>query len=276
MTYLGLSQDKIYKALAFLILSISSLSSFAQSSVVNNDSTIAKTIKKVILVPFKPMDYVSDADQDIGMRNSISPNHVGPVFRMSIDQIIYKNLLAKHNIVQLSQDSPVSNIEDLKNLYNSISSVVSKRIIPEAPNPYAKEQAWESSLKFIFKDVKKKQEKTEIKDGKVKVYNEDIKYYKTVIDNPNILPYLAEKHTATHFLFINLMEIKTRYENCLDLQNKVYEREFTVHYTLYNAEGKAMIGNLITVLFPSSSNNINDIIEKNFGMLAKEIVATIP
>ncbi len=87
---------------------------------------------------------------------------------------------------------------------------------------------------------------------------------------------MTDKYQADLFLFVNMMEVKTRYDQCIDLENKNYQREFSIHYTVYDKNGKLVVGNVITLLYPSKSNNINAIIEKNFAILPAEIVKTLP
>ena len=42
--------------------------------------------KRLLLIPFKPYDYKSDADADIAKQNEVEPSLVKLVFRSSIDK----------------------------------------------------------------------------------------------------------------------------------------------------------------------------------------------
>jgi hypothetical protein len=88
------------------------------------------------------------------------------------------------------------------------------------------------------------------------------------------------KKTAGFFesdliLSINQFEIKTNYKSCLDIANKVYRREVHVHYTLMDASGKSMQGNIAIGAFPSNSNRVEEIAEMVFPEIASYIAAQL-
>jgi len=48
-----------------------------------------------------------------------------------------------------------------------------------------------------------------------------------------------------------------------------------VHYSIYNAEGKELKGDAVTVTFSSSQTDVDDIIGKNFPIIASYLMQSI-
>jgi len=238
--------------------------------------------KRIILVPFKPYDYKSDADADIAKQNELEPTYVKLVFRSSFDQVLSNSLRNRFEVIRLNLDSPAEYKEDLQSFYNSTGTVYERPLLVR-PSQTDIDKANKTKTQMFIDEMAKmlnidRTPKTYqgVDGGEFKAPNELTRYYKTSITNPNIIPYMQEKYQNDYFLFINMMEVTTRYDQCIDLENKNYNREFSIHYTLYDQKGKQIVGNVITLLFPSNTNKINDIIAKNFGVIAKEINKSLP
>ena len=70
-------------------------------------------------------------------------------------------------------------------------------------------------------------------------------------------------------------EIKTNYNNCIDIARHVYKRELIISYSVYDAKGKQVDGNLAHAYFPSDSNRASDIAERTFPVIASSIAEHI-
>lgn len=271
------------KLFAFgLLISLIS-TTFGQDLVNHRDSTgapIYSTGRRIVVLPFKPADYKSDADGDLSLANNLGPSNVKQFFRSSFDSALCAQLSSRFNVIQLGADSPGYYKEDLTSFYNvSGTSYEAPQLFWTSPKPSTKLGVSDTKtrvLDFIGITAKSSKELTTVEGGTIRTNNPDTRYYRTTIGNANIFPYMADKYQADLFLFINMMEVKTRYDQCIDLENKNYQREFTIHYTVYDKNGKLVVGNVITLLYPSKSNNINAIIEKNFAVLSTEIAKTLP
>lgn len=258
-------------------------SGFSQDLVNHRDSSgapIYSTGRRIVVIPFKPADYKSDADGDLTSANDLGPSTVKMYFRSAFDSALCAQLSSRFQVVQLGLDSPEYFKEDLKSFYNvSGTSYEAPQLFWTTPKPTTKIGVSDTKariLDFVGISAKSNKETTTIEGGTLRTNNADTRYYRTTIGNTNIFPYMADKHQADLFLFVNMMEVKTRYDQCIDLENKNYQREFSIHYTVYDKNGKLVVGNVITLLYPSKSNNINTIIEKNFAALSLEIAKTLP
>jgi len=91
-----------------------------------------------------------------------------------------------------------------------------------------------------------------------------------------LLRMLSEKYGTDLFVFLNQFEIKTNYNDCLDLALKIYRRQFKVHYSIYDGNGKQLYGDVAVVDFPSNTNDTSEIIKENFQKIADAIVQHVP
>ncbi len=79
----------------------------------------------------------------------------------------------------------------------------------------------------------------------------------------------------TILFFLNELDIKTHFEDCLDLALKIYQRELKVHYSIFDRSGKQVYGDVAVVKFPSNSNDVDEIIKSNFPGLSDHIIESV-
>jgi hypothetical protein len=91
------------------------------------------------------------------------------------------------------------------------------------------------------------------------------------LSHPELLKMLSDKYGVDLFVFINQLEIKTNYNDCIDFQLKIYEREIKVHFSIFDKYGKQLAGDVAISLFPSNSNDIGEIMAGNFPSISSYI-----
>jgi hypothetical protein len=228
---------------------------------------------RIILVPFQAHELLSDATTDMAKSNDMNGGDVRETIRYSMDANLYRALDKRRTTVRLMVDSVRDGMNDLKAFYNSLSY---KYIVPPSIEETHKAGV---AAKLGLSDLAPKKEKPTympLGSGRLKLPDAQTRYYSATITNQNLLPYMAEKYEADMFLFINQMEIKTRYEYCLDLANQNYEREVSVHYSLFDKSGKLLVGDVMTLYYPSAENNLEKMIKDNFGIIAGYIAGQVP
>ena len=255
-----------------LILSIFTFYNAVGQESVLEGNKVKNNYDKVVLIPYMPNQHLSDADTDLSRANQMTTGDIRATIRKSLDKNIYLYLKKQYPTIALMSDTIDG---DLKGIYNSINFEYA------TPTPLLEKKDQKITLKdklAIQTDKVLKKEKEEvyfINGSKVKVYKNDTKYYKTVISNPNLLPFMADKFEARRFVFVNMFEIKTRYEHCLDLQNKNYEKEISVHFSIYDPNNKHLFGDVITIVYDSNSNDLRSIAEKVFPVVGEYITSKV-
>jgi hypothetical protein len=103
----------------------------------------------------------------------------------------------------------------------------------------------------------------------------DSKYMQATPTDTTILKQLRNSTASDYIVSINQFEIKTNYNTCLDIANKIYRREVIVHYSVFDANGKEILGNYAVAFFPSNTNRYGDIVERCFPEIAREITKSL-
>lgn len=227
--------------------------------------------KQVMIIPFDPYLYFSDADDEIAARSNMPRNKVREMFRRRMNALLnaegYETI---HLVGGKSKDS----ISDLNKIYSSVTynyqqSIVnpSSRYVPKKEVETAKNKSW----------VDKQKDKLAGKDdAKYELPTDNAKYFGVIIKNPDFYNYFHVKYDIDYYIFVNQFEVKTNYENCLDRAALNYERTFTTHFSIFDANGKQIAGNSFKTHYNSNSNYIYQIVSDNVPQIAERILSELP
>ena len=91
-----------------------------------------------------------------------------------------------------------------------------------------------------------------------------------IIDKQTFLS-ISRNLKANKFLIINEFDIKEDYTNPYEVGKNDYRRQIQIHYTLFDAKGQKITGNVAVINFSSKENNIKTIAEIYFPILGKKI-----
>jgi hypothetical protein len=105
---------------------------------------------------------------------------------------------------------------------------------------------------------------------------EEDQYMNAVLTDAAFLSALHETYGTERFVFVNQFEIRTNYKSCLDIANKIYQREILLHFSVFDQKGKQLAGACVKSSFPSDSNNAYDIIRNCFSELAGYVAMCTP
>ncbi len=219
-------------------------------SLVKKDSI--QTIK-MLIVPFNPNMYFSDADKDIGEVSKVDQNQVRNKVSASLESSVSSYLDLYYDVEGLSKQT--DGRDDLDLIFGSIS--YSPQEI-ETPKEEKK-----SGLKGLREKVKTKQVEAPEEQKDPESYM-DIEFA-----DSRLIDYLSSKYGVDYVIFFNQFEIKTDYENCIDLQMRNYYREIKVHYSVVGKDGKKISGDVITIPYNSNENNLQVIVKENFGQISQ-------
>lgn len=263
--------SSLNKLVLALFLGLSSVC-FAQeqnSLQVPSDSTIKKDSTKnisILVVPFNPAMYFSDADKDISEQSQLEQGKVKDKFSGSLEATLAEHIGLYYDTKSISKQAEAS--DDLDIIFGSIHYKPEKKEI----KPKEEKPSNSGSGNSILKGLKKKI-KEATADSEEETPKED--YMNISFDDNRLVKLLSDKYKSDYILFINQFEVKTDYKNCIDLSLRKYYREIKVHYTLISKDGKQMSGNVITLPYHSNENNLQSIVKDNFGTLAGEILQKI-
>lgn len=252
------------------------LSTTAQNSTTGKSDVGSGVVGKtsVLVIPFESKMYLSDIDRDLGEANDLNFQDIKAKFRAALDREIFIALKPYFNPLSFYAMEPQESRAELGYIYNSIG--FQYEVVPEE-EVVKKENVGKKLLgKFKKKEKKEEYTKAGIQGGQIvsQVDNRE-KYMKTTLPNEKMLPNLNQKYQASHYVFINQLDIKRSADMRYVAAEEQYKREIKVHYTIYDNTGKEVSSGAIKSRFPSNQNDMNKIIKVQFPLIAQRIVKNL-
>jgi hypothetical protein len=259
--YETLKEKNVLLSITYILLIfLSTISQTLSAQSKTENDTIS--YHKVLLLPYNPKYYLSDADRDIAEQSNESPQAFRKKFNEESDRKVFIEVSKTATCVSLFEDTSAQLIEDV--------SVMLSKTGFQYDTPTIKEKG--SVKKKIFKtDINKDAYDSRTSSQYINDQAE-LKYMRAIVNQPELLIDLANKYHFDLFVFITQMEFKTNYSSCMDIANKIYKREIMLHFTIYDKQGNLVAGNFAKTFFPSNENSVNTIISKQFPQLAQGVV----
>ena len=250
--------------LAFILLGLFSPKAVAQIDSLITDSLV---YHKLLMIPYdSDQMYLSDAEQDIIRQSDKKPSAYRDYLRKALD---YKIAAEVEQIIKchtLLNDKSDQGIKATAEVYNNSSY--------RYDEPMKLKHVKLSKIK-----LRKVKDIPNLNDSRIAANNETIqgdqRYMNAVIEKKEIFENMQQQFGADLFLLINQFEIKTNYNNCIDIERHIYKREVIVSFSIYNSSGKQVDGNIAHAFFPSDSNRPSDIAERTFPQIATTITEHI-
>ncbi|MBF8961848.1 LysM peptidoglycan-binding domain-containing protein [Pontibacter sp. FD36] len=231
----------------------------------------SKEKQRILVVPFDPYLYFSDADDEIARHSKIPRQNVRHVFRGRLNAMLAPEGYETINLLGgVYRDS----VSELSSLYKSLSyGYQDNKQSRYNHQPAVKER--ENALDW----VKRQKEKVNIKGGQpatVPVAQDENKHFGVKVKDPKFFSHFNGQYGIDYYVFINQFEVKTNYENCLDRASWNYERDFLVHYSIYDSKGELVSGNKVKVPYQSNMNDVQRIVSDNMPNMARRVLADLP
>lgn len=235
----------------FLFLCAVTFCSFESSA----DSTSVTHPPSVLVIPYKPAMHLSDADPDLSEGSQMEMHIMRETLRKGVIKALNKNFTEVYDMRSVSNDFVKSDNRDLDVLYHTLY--------------------FESDSVYTLKYPKLFAIKDTVPKKKSALIEKDTKYINVGIYDQMLIPDLSEKYSADYFIFLNEIDIKTHFEDCLNLALKIYRRDLKIHYTIFDKKGKQLYGDVAVSHFASNSNDVNEIISQNFPAISDYILASL-
>ena len=217
-------------------------------------------LKTVLLIPYQPVMHLSDADADIAGHSKINPRQVRTVMRNSIIERLALRLRENFYVQHLTEIGTAREKDDLTHFYNSESFYLTSRDTgrkllagesSETGNPYFGIFRKNSSPRY------------------------ESSYMNVSIKRPELIRELAATYEADYFLVLTQFEIKTHYNECIDIANHVFRREFLLHFAIFDAEGNQTGGTAVSYDAGSDVNTVNKITYDIFPELVTKVCSHV-
>lgn len=230
-----------------------------------------KTKSRILVVPFDPHLYFSDSDYEIARQSRIPRQNVRHVFRGRLNAMLApKGYETIHLLGGVYRDS----VSELSRIYKSLNYAY----LDNKQSRYNHQPAVKEEKGGMLNWVKEQKDKLGIKGepAVLPVAQDPNKHFGVTVKDPNFFSYFNNQYGIDYYVFINQFEVKTIYENCLDRAAQNYERDFTVHYTIYDNRGEMVSGNKIKVPYHSNINDVQRIVSDSMPGMAQRVLSDLP
>jgi hypothetical protein len=226
---------------------------------------------RVMIIPYDPQFYLSDADHDIVEATRKEPAVIRESFRRTADRYVLRTIRRFRPCLSLLNDA--DSLPQLKEVLWRVYSHTGYRYEKAILLP-----AIQARIDSLNKSLKKiNRENTDSRTAYT--YYQlpaDALYMNAILSKPAVLQELHAEYGTEIFVFLNQFEIKTNYKNCLDIANKIYQRELLLHFSIYDYNGRQLAGSYALASFPSDSNHASDIMHNCLPEIARLIAGCIP
>jgi hypothetical protein len=244
---------KLYLNIVMVLLTLNGL---AQTDTTKTDSIQIK----VLIVPYASFMYFSDADPHISSVSNLTESKVRNELRNELESNIYHQFLSRFDAISLMRSSTLGGEEDLKRIY------AATRYLPLKKSDIRPTEKGEKMKNFTLQNTKK--------DKNSSFWTSDSSVMVADLGDRELLKDLAKKYNHNYIVFITQFEINTNNKNMIEWQKKDYQRNFTIHYNVFDRSGELIRAEMMTVK-GGNDNTINSISSKYFIPLAQKLRDTI-
>ncbi len=220
---------------------------------------------KVMLIMYDPMMQLPDPAGDVELVEEAKKDlpYIKKRIRLGLDLSLYARVAYLYETVDLMKEYNGNAANDLKKIYASIGYHY------EIPSRLSEENK---------KSEREAEKESNMTNGEITTHDKQVetKYMNISILDPNLLPYLNFNYGTDLYLFITQLEIKKYFTDQADISYGTYSREIKVHYSLFDVKGSQIAGDVIDIIYPPSTNDIEEIIRNNFPEVAKQISSALP
>lgn len=230
-----------------------------------------KTKSRILVIPFDPHLYFSDADAEIARQSRIPMQNVRHVFRGRLNAMLapdgYETI---HLLGGVYRDS----VSELSRLYGSLHYDYQNN----KQSRYNRQPEVKEEKGGVLNWVQEQKSKLGVKEEKAPLHvsKDPDKHFGVTVKDPEFFSYFNNQYGIDYYVFVNQFEVKTVYENCLDRAAQNYERDFTVHYSIYDSSGQLVSGNKVKIPYESNINNVNRIVSDSMPSMAERILSDLP
>ena len=235
----------------------------AQHSVMNfSDEPININQRSLLIIPFEPFMFQSDINRELSNEKPMDGAEICKRFAKGIDQSFQSVFQKRCDVNSFYFLDETRRFQDLSFVFENRKLEYVSASTHQVEKPVG--------IKGLF-GKKAEEEKNGIHNGQIVTAQDNSEKYMKAIANQLLVDSLSRQFNSDFLLFVNQLDIKNIYGSVYEMSNMEYEREISIHYTLYSTSGKILSTGISSARFPATENNIDRIISKYFPNLAKNI-----
>jgi hypothetical protein len=212
----------------------------------------------ILVIPYQPGMHLSDADQDIADYSEKNLEEVRRKFREGIVKDLHTHLLTVTSVSSLQNDHVGNEDNDEQYIYHA--TYLKQDTIWPVAHPQNDSSMMKRKISFT-------------KNKKPRPF--DKLYMNVGFYDEGMLADLGRKYNVGMIVFLNELDIKTNAKDCIDLANKIYDRELKLHYSVFDVKRNQIYGDIAVVHMTSAGNDIDEILLKHVPGLTDYIMASL-
>lgn len=214
---------------------------------------------RVLIIPYQPGMHMPDPSEiDISVYSGVPIDVMRKEFREGLLKSLRSQIVPVYDTDILSSDHVGDDDDDNSAVYHA------EYFQQDTIWPIARPKK-DSLLKM----------KTYLNPKTRKPFAIEKKYMNVGFYDQQLLGDLARKYNVDRFIVLNQFEIKTNFNDCMDLALKIYDREVRVHYSIFDRNGKQLHGDMAVSHFLSNSNDMDEIMRNNYPRISAYILASL-
>jgi len=226
--------------------------------------------RTVLIIPYSPVDYRAVGGEFICTTCNISPGELSSKIRGAITTNTLLSIVDYYRIPAkiISETPRDGNPSDYMRMQNIIGSTSKwKRLLNY-------DRLYPRKILNVFSGAEHKFGSDCLNGGGG--YPSNIhSYYKTIILDTDKFVAMTIKYHVGYVLFLNHFELNTRFRNCLDMYSTIYQRDFFLHYTLYDNGGLFLSGGTVGITCQDNSNDYKEVLEDNLEFLTDMVCSRV-
>ncbi|MFQ3576252.1 MAG: LysM peptidoglycan-binding domain-containing protein [Cytophagales bacterium] len=236
--------------------------------------TYNNSVKRILVIPFDPYLYFSDADDEIAAISKMERTKVRQAFRKRLNALLEPT---GFETIHLLGGRLKDSLTDLNRVYSSVTySYQDVLYNPEAAQARVANEKGQLKEADKNKSTKPNDVSNPFGNSRASLAKDESKYFGVKVKDPNFFAYFNGKYKIDYYIFVNQFEVKTNYETCLDRSRQNYERNFITHFSIFDSSGKQIAGNRVKINYESNENRLQKILTDNMQKVADKIIAELP
>jgi len=245
--------------------------------------------RKALIVPFDMTYYLSDADHELAERNGKTLAQVQQALRYGMDGNVSASVMDLYSTHRILLDTLPDKNPDLMRLYGAVryryqTPFGVKAAAEQTPEDPKEVERPGDAFRRFWKDVRGEEETLPQRDQPDPYFQQGAlrgpvmgrRTMHAELLDPSVLTYFYDRYGTDLFVFLNQLEIRTNYAQCLDRATNTFVREISVHYSIYDVSGKLFASDVVTVTVSSNTNDLYEVMARAFPVLSAAVVSGLP
>jgi hypothetical protein len=218
---------------------------------------------RILIVPYPQHLFFASGEHYICTRSKLNRGQLNEKFRRSLDATLNSGLSLYYYTKNLMVRSAKSGYDPQTDVIHKIFQFQDERQLM-----IAHYKAYPSkTLTKIFKSDAKTYGSNCVNKGGNRPRTLYKDFRKPILKNDSLLQKVLLDNECNMLLLMTQFELVTRYHNCTNMENSVYQRDLYSHFSLMDTAGVVITEGVVGTTYQDNSNDVDYIVENYLHFL---------